>query len=89
MIDIIAWLTHSVLPTMKQYKKLTKINQSTQTHCKASTQGVQTSMQWIWVNAKCRYVILISIYRKKSNCSKKLWPETSSENNNNARILCT
>ena len=46
-------------------KDVTKTNQSTQTNCKASAQGAQTSMHWIWVNAKWEYVILISIYRKK------------------------
>ena len=96
-INAIPCLRHSVLPSMYQcYKKLTKMyltktNQSTQTQCKTFTQGVQAIIHWIWVNAKCKYVILMSLYikEKHSNYSKKLWPETNKGNNDNPRILCT
>ena len=68
MINIIAdWHTQYYLAytnAIKTNKDVTNANQSTQTHHKASTQGEQASMHWIWVNAKCKYEILISMYEK-------------------------
>ena len=63
MINIIAdWHTQYYLAytnAIKTNKDINKANKSTQTHHKASTQDEQASMHWIWVNAKCKYLIYV------------------------------
>ena len=48
VISSIAWLTHSVLPSMYQYYQ-TQLNTNKhvdKSHCKASTQGVDANIYW-------------------------------------------
>ena len=48
VISSIAWLTHSVLPSMYQYYQ-TQLNTNKhvdKSHCKVSTQGADANIYW-------------------------------------------